>query len=48
MMSQADLVKFAEVRPAAASANDFLLRARGLLAAWHAARSSRETADALR
>lgn len=48
VFDEADLVKFARRRPAAAAAATFLDDARGLLGRWHAARGSQETVDALR
>jgi hypothetical protein len=48
VLSEADLVKFAEVRPSEASAAGFLDRARRLLTAWHQASAVGEEADALR
>jgi hypothetical protein len=37
LLQEADLVKFAKYRPSPPAADDFLERARGLLARWHAA-----------
>ncbi|HEX7337939.1 MAG TPA: hypothetical protein VF252_12100 [Gemmatimonadales bacterium] len=48
ILSQADLVKFAEVRPSEASAAAFLGDARLLLESWHRARLTPEVADAVR
>jgi hypothetical protein len=48
LLGQADLVKFARLRPTGARAAEFLLQSRSLLEDWHAARSSGEVADALR
>jgi hypothetical protein len=48
VLNEADLVKFAEARPGAAPAADFLRRARELLDAWHAASRSEEAAHAIR
>jgi hypothetical protein len=48
LLEQADLVKFARLRPTPATAAEFLLRCRSLLEDWHAARLSTEVADALR
>ena len=48
ILAEADLVKFAEMRPVEASAADFLTRARRLLAAWHAAPPAEESAYAVR
>jgi hypothetical protein len=48
VLSDADLVKFARMRPDEATAADFLRRARGLLGAWHGARLAGESVDALR
>ena len=48
VLGDADLVKFAELRPTAADANTFLERARHLLVAWHAASDRVESADAAR
>ena len=48
VLSQADLVKFAEVRPGPAAADEFLDQARHLLAAWHQATGWEEGAHALR
>jgi hypothetical protein len=48
ILSEADLVKFARVRPGEAGAADFLTRARPLLQAWHEARPAEESVDAVR
>ena len=48
VMSEADMVKFAKVRPSEADAADFLRRARLLLQAWHQARPAEEPVDAVR
>jgi hypothetical protein len=48
VLADADLVKFAEVRPSEASAADFLTRSRRLLETWHQAQPLEESADALR
>lgn len=48
VLSEADLVKFAEVRPSEASAADFLAEARRLLESWHEARPAEELVDAVR
>jgi hypothetical protein len=48
LLTDADLVKFAEVRPSEASAAEFLTRARAVLDAWHEARPVEESAHALR
>ena len=48
VLTEADLVKFAEVRPGPADADEFLGRARGLLTAWNAASPLEEEAIALR
>ena len=48
VLAEADLVKFAEVRPDAAAAAQFLDRCRSLLADWHATSPLEEAADALR
>jgi hypothetical protein len=48
LLSEADMVKFAKVRPGDAAAADFLQRARHLLGAWHQARPAEESVDALR
>ncbi len=48
VLGEADLVKFAEVRPGEPQAADFLRRARHLLLSWHEAGAAEETADALR
>jgi hypothetical protein len=48
VLSEADLVKFAEVRPSEASAADFLRRARLLLEAWHEAQPAGESVRAVR
>lgn len=47
VLAEADLVKFAELRPSLAQPFDFLARARRLLAGWHEA-GFPEEADALR
>lgn len=47
-LSEADMVKFAEVRPSEVGAADFLRRARLLLAVWHQARPAEESVDAIR
>ena len=48
VLSEADLVKFAEVRPSEVSAAGFLRESRLLLAGWHQARSREEVVDAVR
>ncbi len=48
ILSEADLVKFAQVQPGEAGSADFLRRARLLLESWHEARPAEESADALR
>jgi hypothetical protein len=48
LLTEADLVKFAEARPDAASAADFLTRAREMLSAWHQASRAEEVTHALR
>ncbi len=48
LLSDADMVKFAKLRPGEAAAADFLRRARLLLGAWHEARPAEEIVDALR
>ncbi len=48
LFHEADLVKFAEARPTASAASDFLERARALLTAWHQAGAVEEHAGALR
>jgi hypothetical protein len=48
VLGEADLVKFAEVRPDAAAAAQFLDRCRNLLTDWHTTASVEEIADALR
>ena len=48
VFDEADLVKFARRRPAAATAATFLDDARDLLGSWHAARGRSETVDAVR
>lgn len=48
LLSEADLVKFAEVRPDAAAAAGFLTRARQLLNAWHHTAPAEEVTHALR
>jgi hypothetical protein len=48
VLSEADLVKFAEARPSSAAAANFLLRARELLNAWHQASLTREGSHAVR
>jgi hypothetical protein len=47
LLTEADLVKFAEARPSPAAAADFLMRARELLKAWHT-KSAAEEAHAVR
>lgn len=47
VLGEADLVKFAEIRPGPAAAGDFMKRARQLLTAWHATGRA-ETVDAAR
>ncbi len=48
VLSEADLVKFAEARPGEAAAADFLVRARELLDAWHHTSRSEEGVHAAR
>ena len=48
ILSEADLVKFAEARPITAAAADFLTRARELLNAWHHTSHVEERANAVR
>jgi hypothetical protein len=48
ILADADLVKFAEVRPSVASAAGFLTEARQLLMDWHHAQPAEEDVDALR
>lgn len=48
VLSEADVVKFAQVRPSDAGAADFLKRARLLLDTWHRARPAEESVDAVR
>ncbi|HET6836537.1 MAG TPA: hypothetical protein VFH24_00775, partial [Gemmatimonadales bacterium] len=48
VLNDADLVKFAEARPDAAAAGDFLTRARELLHAWHHTSPAEEATHALR
>lgn len=48
VLSEADLVKFAEAQPSAAAAADFLMRARELLEAWHHASTLEEGSHAIR
>jgi hypothetical protein len=48
LLDQADLVKFARVRPDAATAATFTRAARDLLARWHRAADRAEAVDALR
>lgn len=48
VLSEADLAKFAQVRPSDAAAADFLRRARLLLQAWHEVRPTEEGVDAVR
>ena len=48
VMSEADIVKFAKVRPSEADAANFLRHARLLLQAWHQARPAEEPVDAVR
>ena len=47
VLAEADLVKFAKVRPSIAAANGFLERSRQLLAAWHSAPVLGENAHAV-
>ena len=47
VLAEADLVKFAKVRPTIAAANSFLARARRLLAGWHSAPVLEEHAHAV-
>jgi hypothetical protein len=48
ILTEADLVKFAEMRPSETAAADSLIRARRLLAAWHAISPAGEGAHAIR
>ena len=48
VLSEADLVKFAEARPDAAAAADFLTRARELLNVWHHTSALEEVTHAIR
>jgi hypothetical protein len=48
VLAEADLVKFAEARPDAAAAADFLTRARELLHAWHSAAPAEAGTHAIR
>ena len=48
LLNEADLVKFAEVRPSEASAAGFLTEARRLLESWHRARPAEDPVDAVR
>jgi hypothetical protein len=48
ILDEADLVKFARLRPSPTAAAEFLEQCRALLGEWHAARSTGEVADALR
>ena len=48
VLSEADMVKFAQARPSDAGADDFLRRARHLLETWHQARPAVESVDAVR
>jgi hypothetical protein len=48
LLDEADLVKFARLRPDSAQANHFLQRSRMLLDLWHRASRSVDMADALR
>ncbi|HET9464889.1 MAG TPA: hypothetical protein VFO71_05140 [Gemmatimonadales bacterium] len=48
LLDEADLVKFAEVRPGEAEAAEFLARARQLLISWHQAGVAEEAVHALR
>jgi hypothetical protein len=48
VLGEADLVKFAEARPDAAAAADFLRRARELLTAWHETSRTVEATHAVR
>lgn len=48
VLGEADLVKFAEVRPGESDAADFLRRARHLLAGWNGATVAEEGVNALR
>jgi len=48
VLGEADLVKFAEIRPGPSAAGDFLERARHLLAAWHETSRREDLADAAR
>jgi hypothetical protein len=48
LFAEADLVKFARVRPDELSASGFTRAARGLLDAWHRTVPTPETSDAVR
>ena len=48
VLSEADVVKFAKVRPSDAGAADFLRRSRLLLEAWHQARAAEGSVHAVR
>jgi hypothetical protein len=48
VMGEADLVKFARVRPEAADASAFVTAARDLLARWNSAGARSEELDAVR
>ncbi len=48
VLGEADLVKFAELRPSDSGAADFLRRARHLLSAWHETGQAKENVDAVR
>lgn len=48
VLAQADLVKFADVRPSGRQAGEFLARARRLLTTWHATAAAEENAVAIR
>jgi len=48
VLGEADWVKFAEARPSAAAAAEFLARARELLTAWHGTRAAGEATHAVR
>jgi hypothetical protein len=48
VLGEADLVKFARVRPSVADAEAFLQRARYLLARWNGAAAGAERLDAVR
>jgi hypothetical protein len=48
LLVEADLVKFARLRPEAAAAHRFLGRSRSLLETWHRTGAPEEAADALR